>query len=96
LIQLVACNNQQSRAHEQPHKPSLIHTLRNVVASAHGQKNPFQKIILRAAGIEPQSTVRSTRWSYRITFSRRTARAATIKLIVASRRALCKREVKFL
>ena len=75
-----------------------MHTLRNVVALAHGRKNTFTKIILRAAGTEPQSAVRGARWSYRGPFSRRARAlpAAKIKLIIASRDAWCKRTVKCL
>jgi hypothetical protein len=32
---------------------------------AHGRKNTFKKINLRAAGTEPQSALRGARWSYR-------------------------------
>jgi len=63
---------------------------------AHGRKNTFTKIILRAARTEPQSAVRGARWSYRGPFSRRALRAAKIKLIIASRDAWCKRTVKCL
>jgi hypothetical protein len=34
----------------------------------------FKKIMLRAAGIEPQSAVRGARWSYAALFSPRGAR----------------------
>jgi hypothetical protein len=56
----------------------------------------FKKIILRAAGTEPQSAVRGARWSYRGPFPRRALRAAKIKLIIASRDPWCKRTVKCL
>jgi hypothetical protein len=56
---------------------------------AHGRKNTFKKIILRAVETKPQSAVRGARWSYmyRGPFSRRAVRAAKIKLIIASRDA---------
>jgi hypothetical protein len=57
------------------------------VALAHGRKNTFKKIILRAAGTEPQSAVRGARWSYRGLFARRVVCAAKIKLIITSRDA---------
>jgi hypothetical protein len=63
---------------------------------AHGRKNTFKKIILRAAGTEPQSAVRGARWSYRGPFPRRAVRAAKIKLIITSRDAWCKQTVKCL
>jgi hypothetical protein len=52
---------------------------------AHGRKNTFKKIILRAARTKPQLAVRGARWSNRGPFSRRAVRAAKIKLIIASR-----------
>jgi hypothetical protein len=68
----------------------------NVVASAHGRKNTFKKIILRVAGTESQSAVRGARWSYRGPFSRRAVRAAKIELTIKSRDAFCKRTTKCL
>jgi hypothetical protein len=55
-----------------------------------------KNIILRVAGTAPQAAARSARWGYHGLSSPRAVRTAKIKLIVASRRALCKRIVKFL
>jgi hypothetical protein len=62
----------------------------------HGNQILLKKIILRAAGTAPQFAARCARWGYHGLPSQRAVRAAKIKLIVASRRALRKRTVKFL
>ena len=64
----------------------------------HGNQILFKKNIscARSAGTAPQAAARSARWGYHGLLPQRAVRTAKIKLIVASRRALCKRTVKFL
>jgi hypothetical protein len=95
LIRLVACDNQQSRAHEQPVPITDTH-ITKLCSLGTRTKNTFKVIILRAARTEPQSVVRGARWSYRGPFSRRAVRAAKIKLTIASRDVWCKRTAQCL